>query len=187
MTPVQIYKHCSPAVVEIQAYNIQGIEVSKGSGWAYTTKDGITLIVTAKHVIDEAGMTYQVVDKWLRVYKPVGSWKSSVSALGVLKVRDCHIKTLPLGKTPPVGSKVYDIGYPLEEDTQWLGFGNMASSDWKGYCSVFLNAAPGDSGSPLLNRQGRVIGIVCLQFRDSQAMFLCLNEATLRKELKELH
>jgi len=143
-----------------------------GSGFVITT-DGY--IVTNHHVIDNAT---EIEADLLRG----GNWISYTcevaiadekSDLAILKITDStfkHYNTIPfiLQTNLAVGSNVYALGYPLAMSTlgKELKFteGTInARSGFKGELlayQVSVPIQPGNSGGPLIDMDGNVIGVI---------------------------
>lgn len=81
-----------------------------------------------------------------------------------------------IGKTmPEVGDDVFVLGYPLTEtmgkDIKLTDGIISASSGYKGDQSMYqISAAvqPGNSGGPLFDKEGNVIGVVCAKHADAE-------------------
>jgi len=152
LSPEEIYSLCSKSTVELKT------DVSVGSGFFLDT----STIVTNYHVIEGASrITVQTYDgNTYRVTKVVGFDKDRDLAL--LSI-DGNFHALPLnthGVT--TGESVYAIGSPL-------GFTGTFSNGIVTYHQRYMDKAnyiqtnaafsSGNSGGPLLNAYGEVIGI----------------------------
>ena len=155
-----IVERVRPAVVEIVT------DRGQGSG-VIITSDGA--ILTAYHVVKGAsrievrlsnGSSYRAnVEKYDETYDRGGS------DLALLRVSASGLPTVSLGDsdTVRVGHSIIVMGYPLGMGFL-VGTGNISGTvDFGGGRTVFvIDAAvnPGNSGGPLLNDKGEVIGIV---------------------------
>jgi S1-C subfamily serine protease len=168
-----IYTQASPSVVTIRAYSANGTG-SLGSGWVYSSEG---YIVTNNHVIE--GATQVEVDfvSGLKVYGTlVGA--DAHSDLAVIKVDApaSDLRPLALGNsdTLQIGQTVVAIGNPFGlNGTMTTGIvsalGRAIASNVQasggGYFSegdiIQTDAAlnPGNSGGPLLNLDGEVVGV----------------------------
>src|SRR5436305_7350317 len=181
--PEQVYARRSPGVVTIFAYfgdpSSQATEVSQGSGFVISAKG---YILTNSHVITNAGQAVNVraadhlyvefSDGDRAVAKVVG-W-DLYDDVGLIQVaRSAHaLDPVPLGESASVavGQPVAAIGSPLgNEDSLAVGVvsaihRSIAAITAQKYNIVdaIQTDAPithGNSGGPLFDARGRVIGI----------------------------
>jgi S1-C subfamily serine protease len=138
---------------------------SSGTAWQITNQE----LVTAHHVIEGATQVYIIIDKEdFRLASVIAS--DPTNDIAILRIKDKPLTTNPLKigtKLPKLGAKVAALGYPL---TDFLGTKIQATSGEVSGLSGFQDdqrqfqiSAPihgGNSGGPLLNSEGEVIGIV---------------------------
>lgn len=173
-TLIAIYQLVSPGVVAINTYDDTGSPVGLGSGWVYNA-DGY--IVTNNHVVEGAN---QFEIDFISGFKSYGELigVDSQSDLAVIKVdapaNELH--PLSLGDTNQlkVGQVVVAIGNPFGfTSTMTTGIvsalGRALPSGYTTTTSGFYSAGdviqtdaalnPGNSGGPLLNLNGEVVGV----------------------------
>jgi serine protease Do len=162
-----------PGVVSIFVeYNSYGTGGASGTGWVIDSGNGY--VVTNYHVIED-GQKITVVLHDGREFeaKVVGS--DSLSDVAVLKIQATDLEALPVGDstTQEVGDWVLVIGNPL-------GLRVTATTGIISATGVFLERGnglfteeliqtdaavnPGNSGGPLLNLSGEVIGITSIKW-----------------------
>ncbi|QCR30952.1 S1C family serine protease [Lysinibacillus sp. SGAir0095] len=156
---IQRYKE---AVVEIQTND------GKGTGFAIT-EDGY--IVTNDHVIEDA-LTITVIFPDESLYKGEVIETYPDIDLAILKVDGEELPYLTLADSysPTQNESIYFIGNPL----YFTGIANEGKvidykqlSDWEE--KVLMLDAPvyrGNSGSPVINLEGQVIGIIFATIKD---------------------
>ena len=135
--------------------------VSTGSGFAL---DAHTL-VTNRHVL--AGASLLEVSTWSGRTLEVGSASvSRLGDLGIARVARRMPQTLPLGGAARPGASVTAVGYPLGGELRLLPgvlvdrvpgapFGIPGE-----VMRLTTKVQPGNSGGPVLDAQGRVVGVV---------------------------
>lgn len=136
-----------------------------GTGWALTP----TYIVTNLHVIDGASHLRLVrADKQEIPLKLVLSDARNDLAILALTSPAYHFKPLPLATSRPrLGASVFTVGYPhpdLMGTSPKLTTGTLSAlsglaDDPRTY-QVSVPVQAGNSGGPLLNTHGEVIGII---------------------------
>lgn len=178
-SPREVYEKAAPATVHVVG------KYGSGSGFVYDAEEG--LIVTNAHVIQgEAALKAVVGDRSPVPVRVLGS--DPCEDLAVLKIASPQedLKELKFGKSSDVGTAdtVMALGYPqsLEEGdvTQDVAFtsGAVQSSEVNAapmaslpsYPSLIQHSAtlnPGNSGGPLLNSKGEVVGINTLGYSDA--------------------
>jgi serine protease Do len=151
----------------------KNIEQNIGSGFVVTT-DGI--IVTNKHVVDTEGATFTVLTNDKKTYSVEKIYKDPLNDLAILKINAENLKAIPLGDSEKLklGQSVIAVGTPLGEFTNsvttgiisGLGRGITAGSPFESSVEKLDNIiqtdaaiSPGNSGGPLLNSRGEVIGV----------------------------
>lgn len=162
-TANDIYLASIDAVVQIQAYNVADIYFKLGSGF-FISQDG--LIVTNYHVIqDSCRLTASLND---------GSEEEVVSVLGydadidlaILKIAKSDCKPLPIAtELPQVGDTIYAIGSTLGLTRSFTkGVVSYVDRELEGfeansYIQYMSLTNSGNSGGPVLNAEGEVIGV----------------------------
>lgn len=166
----QVYQKVAPSVVGILSSSSYG--ESSGSGMVLE-EDGY--ILTNHHVVTGADdITVVLPDGEELEAKLIGS--DYLTDIAVLKVERTGLPAIELGNSEAMttGAKCYAIGNPLGMTLQNTFTDGMISAinrdivlsdDARGEIMMTVlqtNCAvnPGNSGGPLLNRQGQVIGIV---------------------------
>lgn len=177
LTPGQVYAQNVQSVVAISSQqtttNIYG-EVSQtassGSGFILT-EDGY--IVTNYHVIDNATKLTVILHDATE-YEAVYVGGSSSNDVAVLKINAQGLTPVKLGSSDDliVGDQVAAIGNPLSELTSTLTVGYISAkdrainSDGSTLNMLQTDAAinSGNSGGPLFNMKGEVIGITTAKY-----------------------
>lgn len=164
------------AVVVVGAYK-NGVLSSNGTGFVYDEDDKNAYILTNSHVIDGAtSVKVKFTNENIENVEIVGN--DSYSDIAVLKIdKDKVIKIAELDKEDNlrVGDTVFAIGAPLDNEYSWtvtrgilsgkdrlvdVSTGTSTTADW--VMSVIQTDAAinsGNSGGPLANSNGEVIGI----------------------------
>lgn len=149
------------------------IEQNIGSGFI-VSEDG--LIITNKHVVSDTEASYRVFTNDEKEYTVERIYRDPLNDLAILKVNAGGLKSLPLGDSDNVklGQMAIAIGTPLGEFTNTvttgiisgLGRGITAGSAYEGFVEKLDNViqtdaaiSAGNSGGPLLNSRGEVVGI----------------------------
>ncbi len=180
-TATEIYEMTKNSIGEITTYDRHGDELALGTGFVYAT-DG--KIITNYHVIEEScsasidlnGSTYTI--------QSVLAYDKEID-LAILKV-NASLSPLSISyDEPTVGETAYAFGSSRGlTGTFSQGIVTCANRTLDGVSYVQHDAATsgGNSGGPLINEKGKVIGIHTLTIKDSQN----LNFAIATSEIKNL-
>lgn len=152
----RVYEKVNPAVVTIKA------GTGHGSGFV-VTKDG--LIFTNAHVVADAPsvVTVEFADGRQVPADVLGFAKGGLD-LAALKINNQkNLTAVTLGNlaSAKVGDRVFAIGTPLKTDNKnTFTIGNISRLDKKhSQIQHSANISYGNSGGPLVNDQGQVIGV----------------------------
>jgi serine protease Do len=180
MTPREIYKARGPSVVLV--FSTDGSEAGNAGTGSIIEQDG--QVITNAHVVTKAGKPYKRVFVYLKPEKLQGSMKEDLTHryratvvdfdegldLALLRMIDPP-KGLPAlrfadPRRVEVGEPVVAIGHPETGGLWTLTTGSISSviSDFQGVPGkdVFQTEASvnrGNSGGPLLNAEGDIVGI----------------------------
>ncbi|GAB2865327.1 DegQ family serine endoprotease [Pseudoduganella ginsengisoli] len=141
----------------------QGDEVQRGIGSGFiTSPDGY--ILTNAHVVDGADEVYvTLTDK--REFKAKVLGADTRTDVALLKIEGSKLPSLTIGDSSKirVGEWVVAIGSPFNlENTVTAGIISAKSRDTGDYLPLIQSDVavnPGNSGGPLINMRGEVIGI----------------------------
>lgn len=170
-TPAQVFEKVNPAVVEIaceSVYIVDGVRqegVFTGSGFVIS-EDGY--IVTNYHIIEGAQATaVYTADGKEYAAEVVGADEGNDFAL--LKIEAQGLPCIEFGSSDAlaIGDQVVAIGYPLTSGSPTLTVGYISAknrvitTEGRTISMLQTDAAinSGNSGGPLLNMQGQVVGI----------------------------
>lgn len=167
LTAEEIYEKASPSVVEVTAESAR--EISTGTGFFI---DNNGTIVTNYHVIEKCtSATITLADGRIFEVKKVLGYSESKD-IAVLSTGCTNSIPLELRKTAvKTGEKVYAIGSSLGL-TGSMSEGIISSAQRELDGQIFIQTtAPishGNSGGPLMDSAGMVVGITTATFADGQ-------------------
>ena len=158
---IQVIQAASPAVVKVINENAGGL----GTGVIIDGKKGI--ILTNAHVVRGAGRTVSVKLKNAKTLPGTLLGVDSNADIAVIKVDSTNLPQAPLGNSDriEIGQTAITIGNPLGlEQTATKGIisglnRRISQDDVEGFIQTDAAINPGNSGGPLLDSQGKVIGI----------------------------
>ena len=169
LTAQEIYEKIAGATVKVFAYDKSGKQFSSGSGFV-VTNDG--KLITNFHVIDGA---YTVKVKFYS-----GEFYNVTNVLGYDKSNDVAVIKITIDtdkylnistEKVKTGDTVYALGSPLGvENIFSQGIVSRESISANGIDCIAFTApiSPGNSGGPLVNTKGEVIGINSMYMPDGQ-------------------
>ncbi len=181
-TSSDLFAYVEKSVAEILTYDKSGAEYALGSGFVYSV-DG--KIITNYHVIEDAYSAQVTIDGKSYPVEKLLSYDKTID-VAVLQINANNLPTIPVCDAElKTGGTVYAIG-----SSQGLtatisdGIISHAAREMDGVIYVQHNAAisSGNSGGPLVNEYGEIIGINTFTIRDSQN----LNFAIFVSELDKL-
>lgn len=161
-----------------------------GTGFALTNN----YIVTNNHVVEEAkSISIQGVNgNFNAKYSAIVVATDKINDLAILKVNGVSINTASIPysvktTTSDVGEDVFVLGYPLTStmgDEIKLTTGVVSSrTGFQGDVSLYQITAPiqpGNSGGPLFDSKGNVIGIVSAKHRGAENVGYAIKASYLR-------
>jgi serine protease Do len=155
-TGSRVYKKTNPAVVTIRVG-----EENHGSGFIIS-KDG--WVITNAHVATAGPgvVTLLMADGKTKISADVVGFAKGGVDLAVLKISGQHnLPTIKLGnrRSIEVGNQVYAIGTPFGEENQNTFTMGIVSALRTGIIQHSAPIQPGNSGGPLLDGNGELIGV----------------------------
>ena len=148
----ELYQNSRLAVVMIYAGNAQGSGV---------ISDGSGTIITNEHVV-RGQTTVQVKTTWGKTYEGKVNGVNAKADLAVVSIAATKDRVLPcLGFAAAgaeIGQPVYALSNPLGMESTFTN-GMVSRIESNGDILHTATIAPGSSGSPLINAQGKVIAI----------------------------
>lgn len=179
---INVVKNSAPGVVSIAVSQLtlsqnQGI-VSKDSniGTGFIV-DSNGWIITNQHVVSSTSATYKVVTSEGNQYDVTEIVRDDASDIAILRIDAKDLRTLELGDSDTLvtGQDAIAIGTPLGEyagsvtkgiisgldrtvttSASWFG---ATQKTYEGVIQTDAAVNPGNSGGPLLDGQGKVIGV----------------------------
>ena len=105
-------------------------------------------------------------------------WGDMGIDLALIRVKIPGAFVLPLAKEVKKGDKVFTLGHPKgKQFTPAIGSINrIYKRGGTKYIELFIEAAPGSSGSPVLNMKGEVVGIIRGGFSELDAVAVHVEE-----------
>ena len=171
------------------------IRTEDGLGAGFLVKNS-RLIATAFHVI-ETGGKLTVLARNGREYSAEVYAYDEERDLAILTLdQDLELaQPLPLagGEPPEVGTDVVMVGHPFGtyaetvKDLEGLLTWTITSGIVGGVSDLFIQtdaaSSPGNSGGPILNRQGEVLGVVSRRFEDAEGLTFSVPVVALQRLL----
>jgi hypothetical protein len=175
-----------PSVVTITAFNGKGEKLGLGSGFIIA-EDGV--LVTNYHVIKEAS-TAEVRNRSIGKYFVYGVLTANRQMdYAVLKIRAQNLPTIKIGDSSKtrLGEGIVAIGNPKGLDGT-ISTGVISQFRNEGRFAMLQISAPiypGNSGGPLLNKYGEVIGLVSARLGDNATLGFALPINYVNRALQE--
>lgn len=114
--------------------------------------------------------------------------------LAVLKIEDADFK---VNNTPPytitrsqsdLGESLFTLGYPRDEIVYNEGY-MSAKTGYNGdtlTCQIGVSANPGNSGGPVFNKNGEVIGIITTRQSQAENVVFAITSKNILRQLEEI-
>lgn len=182
-TPAEVYVTVKDSVARVWLPEMNG----GGSGFVVKAKSGRLYIATNAHVCGTEGATLivEIADTGVK-YVETAVFVSVEQDLCLITLTDQRYEPLKIGKAPLRGEAVYTVGHPflngltifsghvvdhtsveVAYDDEGCEGGHFERTFFGPVCvremlamNVTAQSNPGNSGGPLLNADGEVVGIV---------------------------
>lgn len=163
---------------------------SGGTGFLIDTKG---YLITNAHVITDAANIIIQSNKG-QEFKVDKVYVDTERDLAILKIADDNYKpfeNLPYGfkkSGADLGEQIFTLGFPRDEIVYGEGY-MSAKTGYKGdtmSCQIAVAANPGNSGGPVFNKNGEVIGILSTRQLQAQGFVFAVTTKNIFKTLDDL-
>jgi serine protease Do len=153
---------------------------------------GNKLLITNAHVIKEARNILIVENIKGEQYAAKAVYVDPLTDIAIIKITDSNFRKLP--PTPfaikkgmaDLGDQIYMLGYPKQEIV--YGEGYVSAKNGYEMDSLYYQlsspAHEGNSGSPVINRQGEVIGIISSMENNASGAVFAIKSDNIIKAIK---
>jgi len=155
--------------------------------------DGNGYLITNAHVVDNA-RNIIVENKKGDQYFATSVYSNKLTDIAILKIIDTSFKKInSLPYTFPkysaeLGEHIFTLGYPREEVVYGEGYLSAKSGyfgDTTSY-QLSISANPGNSGGPVINKNGDVIGIISSKETNADGVVFAIQSKNIYSAIKEL-
>jgi serine protease Do len=182
----------------IEINNVKKTLVPAGAQVKYTGSgfliDGKGFLVTNAHVIKNNRQGFLVQNSKGEEFAAKAVWIDNSMDVAILKIDDKSFKTyntLPYSikkSSTELAEPIYTLGYPKDEIVYGEGY-LSAKTGFQGdtlACQITISANPGNSGGPVLNKNGEVIGILSTRQTTAEGVVFAIKSKNILKALDEL-
>ncbi len=189
-SPVPIPTPSVADVVEAVRKSVVHIVTSLGGSGSGFIVDSAGYILTNAHVVDGQGRLTIMFDDGTRTSGTI-EVSDAVRDIALVKVSTArNLAALPFAKTIREGTDVVALGYPLsytigENVTMTTGIvSSLRTYEGVDYIQTDAALNPGNSGGPLLNLSGEVVGMNTLGLRDSEGINFAIKYNILSRQVQ---
>jgi S1-C subfamily serine protease len=163
------------------------VTVKGGTGFLI---DGKGYLVTNAHVVNNASNII-VQNNEGQEFRSRIIHLDPGADLAILKITDTSFKSLPIlpygiSKTSgDLGEQIFTLGYPRDEIVYGEGY-MSARTGFQGdtlACQISVAANPGNSGGPVFDRNGDVIGILSTRQNQAQGVVFAIKSKNIYRAL----
>lgn len=194
LTEVKKEQHKQTAVVnKLQGKITLDPSITYKSGGTGFLVDGKGLLVTNAHVVKNARYV-AVENKNGESFNVVVVFQDAAKDIALLQINDDNFKalsTIPYSISKQgvkLAEPIYTLGYPKNEIVYGQGY-ISAKTGYNGdtlNCQIAIAANPGNSGGPVLNKNGEVIGIVSTRQAAADGVVYAVQSKHIFNALDEL-
>ncbi|MEO6187722.1 MAG: trypsin-like peptidase domain-containing protein, partial [Ginsengibacter sp.] len=155
--------------------------------------DGKGYLITNAHVVDNAKNIVVENRKGEQFYAKA-VYVNKVTDLAILKVTDSSFKKiqgLPYTfskAAAELGEHIFTLGYPREEVVYGEGYLSAKSGfygDTSSY-QISISANPGNSGGPVVNKNGEIIGIISSKETNADGVVFAIKSKNIYDALRDI-
>jgi len=155
--------------------------------------DGKGYLITNAHVVDNA-RNLIVENKKGDQFAAEIVYSNSVTDLAILKITDTSfnkVTNLPYTFTKTgaeLAEPIFTLGYPREEVVYGEGYLSAQSGYYGDTTSyqISISANPGNSGGPVIDQYGEVIGIISSKETNADGVVFAIKSKNIYSALKEI-
>lgn len=151
-------------------------------------------IVTNAHVINEAKHALIIENNKGQQFSATTVYLNKENDLAIIKVTDRDFKSLPAlpysvrKRNADLGEQVFMLGFPKQEIVYGEGYVS-AKNGYKMdtiYCQLNTTANEGNSGSPVVTKNGELIGIITSAENDAEGVVFAIKAANIHRAVDEV-
>lgn len=153
--------------------------------------DGKGYLVTNAHVVNRMKTVYVENNKG-EFFKATSVYADNASDLAVLKITDTSFKAIPSlpysirKNNLDLAEQIFTLGFPRNEIVYGEGYLSAKSGndgDSTAY-QLTVSVNPGNSGGPVMNRSGEVIGIITSKEKNADGVVYAAKSMNIYKMLE---
>ncbi|MEO6490685.1 MAG: serine protease [Ferruginibacter sp.] len=151
-------------------------------------------IVTNAHVVKEARNHLIIENNKGDQFTAEAIYVNTTTDLAILKVKDNSFKKLPplpytiRRSNAELGEQVFMLGYPKQEivyNEGYISAKNGYQMDTI-YCQLSTAANEGNSGSPIINKNGELLGIITSMETNAEGVVFAIKSANIYNAVEEV-